>query len=85
MDGDQKDLSAQLMFELSVINLNFQEICDYFGIPKKQRYNPNCGKWIVKWIKSAEHVRQDKRPDQMFGTSATPESIISDPERTSNQ
>lgn len=70
------DLNAQLVFELAVVNLNWQKLCDYFGIPMKQRYNPNCADWVIKWIKSAETTRQNKRPDEMFGSgSSTPEKF----------
>lgn len=69
------DLNAQLVFELAVVNLNWQKLCDYFGIPMKNRYNPNCAEWVIKWIKAAEHSRLDKRPDEMFAGSATPEDL----------
>lgn len=76
MDGDKKgNLNAELVFELAVVNLNWQKLCDYFGIPIKQRYNPNCSDWVIKWIKSAELTRQNKRPDELFGGSATPEKL----------
>lgn len=80
MADEQKlpDINAQLLFELGVTNLNWQKICDYFAIPKKARYNPNCSDWIIKWIKEAEHIRQNKRPDEMFGGTATPETTLSD-------
>jgi hypothetical protein len=63
---------ARLVYDLAVTNLNFMVICDYFGIPPEKRYNPNCGMWIIKWIKEAEHVRFNKRPDELFDTSLTP-------------
>lgn len=79
MPEETPDINARLIFELSVINLNFHTICDYFGIPKKQRYNPNCGEWIVKWIKEMQtSLNTAKRPDEIFGTTETPSSILSE-------
>ena len=68
-------LQARVIYDLAVTNLNFMVICDYFGIPAEKRYNPNCGEWIIKWIKEAQHIRIFKRPDELFGESSTPPVI----------
>ena len=74
-ESKKGNLNAELVFELAVVNLNWQKLCDYFGIPTKHRYNPNCGEWIIKWIKESEKSRLNKRPDELFGGSATPEKL----------
>jgi hypothetical protein len=78
MDPEKQSLNARLLFELGVKNLNFEVICDYFGIPEKSRNNPNCGEWIVKWIKMSQYKMQTKRPDELFGGSATPSTTFAD-------
>lgn len=48
------NISPDFLAELAVMNLNYNKICDLFGLSHEDRRSPQAGDWIIDWIKQMQ-------------------------------
>ena len=72
-------LSPEFLFEVSQQVMCWNQVCDYFGLTEEQKRDPNCGKWIIEWIKDMQQVTAIYKTKALFPNTKTEISPSSNP------